>query len=198
MTAGGGVAVMQGSRTPQTWRSTPAAPLLFPIPCPSAILSERNPPPGPWESDASLPATFKTLREAPAEAETASHQLMLRAGMLQRVAAGIYSYGPLAQRSLNKIANILREEMDAIGGQEVRLPAVQPLDLWEQSGRAAAFGEDMVRLKDRRGRPMVIAPPMRRPLPSSPNSSSRATATSPSSSTRSRPSSATNPGPAAA
>ena len=101
---------------------------------------------------------FKTLREAPAEAETASHQLMLRAGMLQRVAAGIYSYGPLAQRSLNKIANILREEMDAIGGQEVRLPAVQPLDLWEQSGRAAAFGEDMVRLKDRRGRPMVIAP----------------------------------------
>ena len=95
---------------------------------------------------------FKTLREAPNEAETASHQLMLRAGMLQRVAAGIYSYGPLAQRSLNKIMNILREEMDAIGGQEVRLPAVQPLDLWEQSGRAAAFGEDMVRLKDRRGR----------------------------------------------
>ena len=101
---------------------------------------------------------FKTLREAPNEAETASHQLMLRAGMLQRVAAGIYSYGPLAQRSLNKIMNILREEMNAIGGQEVRLPAVQPLDLWEQSGRAAAFGEDMVRLKDRRGRPMVIAP----------------------------------------
>jgi prolyl-tRNA synthetase len=101
---------------------------------------------------------FKTLREAPADAETPSHKLMLRAGMLHQVASGIYSYGPLAQRSLNKVAAILREEMDAIGGQEVRLPAVQPLEIWEESGRAAAFGDEMVRLKDRRGRPMVIAP----------------------------------------
>ena len=101
---------------------------------------------------------FKTLREAPAEGETPSHRLMLRAGMLQQVAAGIYSYGPLAQRSLNKVAAILREEMDAIGGQEVRLPAVQPLELWEQTGRAAAFGVEMARFKDRRDRPMVLAP----------------------------------------
>ena len=101
---------------------------------------------------------FKTLREAPADAETPSHKLMLRAGMIHQLAAGIYSYGPLAQRSMNKISNILREEMDGIGGQEVRLPAVQPLELWEESGRAAVFGDDMVRLQDRRKRPMVIAP----------------------------------------
>ena len=100
----------------------------------------------------------KTLRAAPAEAELPSHQLMLRAGMLQQVAAGIYSYAPLAQRSLSKVAAILREEMDAAGGQEVKLPVVQPQELWEQSGRVASFGSDMVRLKDRRERPMVLAP----------------------------------------
>ena len=100
----------------------------------------------------------KTLRAAPAEAELPSHQLMLRAGMIHQVAAGIYSYAPLAQRILSKIAAILREEMDAAGGQEVKLPVVQPQELWEQSGRAAAFGRDMARLKDRRERPMVLAP----------------------------------------
>jgi prolyl-tRNA synthetase len=100
----------------------------------------------------------KTSRTAPAEAELPSHQLMLQAGMLHQIAAGIYSYAPLAQRSLNKVATILREEMDAVGGQEVKLPAVQPQELWEQSGRAKVFGPDMARLNDRRARPMVLAP----------------------------------------
>ena len=100
----------------------------------------------------------KTLRFDPPEAETASHRLMLRAGLIQQVAAGVYSYLPLAWRSLRKIENIIREEMDAAGGQELMLPALQPLELWEQTGRRAAFGDNLFSLEDRRGRPMVMAP----------------------------------------
>ena len=100
----------------------------------------------------------KTLRADPSEAETPSHRLLLRAGMVQQLAAGIYSYAPLAHRSLVKIQAIIRQEMDAAGGQEVHLPTLQPLDLWEQTGRAAAFGPDLLRLQDRRGRDMVVAP----------------------------------------
>ncbi len=100
----------------------------------------------------------RTLRFDPPEAETASHRLMLRAGLMQQVAAGVYSYLPLALRSLRKIEGIIREEMDAAGGQELMLPALQPLELWEQTGRRAAFGDNLFALQDRRGRPMVIAP----------------------------------------
>ena len=100
----------------------------------------------------------RTLRSDPSEAETASHRLMLRAGMIQQVAAGVYSYLPLAWRSLKKIENIIREEMDAAGGQELMLPALQPLELWEQTGRRAAFGDNMFSLQDRSGRAMVMAP----------------------------------------
>ncbi len=100
----------------------------------------------------------RTLRFDPPEAETASHRLMLRAGLIQQVAAGVYSYLPLALRSLRKIENIIREEMDAAGGQELMLPALQPLELWEQTGRRAAFGDNMFALQDRRGRPMALAP----------------------------------------
>ena len=100
----------------------------------------------------------KTLRFDPSEAETASHRLMLRAGLIQQVAAGVYSYLPLAWRSLKKIENIIREEMDAAGGQELMLPALQPLDLWEQTGRRAAFGDNLFSLEDRSGRAMVMAP----------------------------------------
>ena len=100
----------------------------------------------------------KTLRTEPAEAESASHRLMLKAGMVSQVAAGVYSYLPLAWRSIKKIEAIIREEMDAASGQEIRMPVLQPLDLWEQSGRAAAFGENMFRFPDRRGRLMVAAP----------------------------------------
>ena len=100
----------------------------------------------------------KTLRFDPSEAETASHRLMLRAGLIQQVAAGVYSYLPLAWRSLKKIENIIREEMDAAGGQELMLPALQPLELWEQTGRRAAFGDNLFSLNDRSGRAMVMAP----------------------------------------
>ena len=100
----------------------------------------------------------KTLRFDSPEAETASHRLMLRAGLIQQVAAGVYSYLPMAFRSLRKIENIIREEMDAAGGQELMLPALQPMELWEQTGRRGAFGDNLFSLHDRRGRPMVMAP----------------------------------------
>jgi prolyl-tRNA synthetase len=100
----------------------------------------------------------KTLREEPAEAETASHRLLLKSGMIRQVASGIYSYLPLAWRSLRKIENIIRQEMDAAGGQEVRMPALHPLELWEESGRAEAMGQTLFTLKDRRERPLVMAP----------------------------------------
>ena len=100
----------------------------------------------------------KTLRTDPPEAETASHRLMLRAGLIYQVAAGVYAYLPLAWRSMRKIENIIREEMDAAGGQELLMPTLQPLELWEQTGRSAAFGDNLFSLEDRRGRPMVLAP----------------------------------------
>ena len=100
----------------------------------------------------------KTLRDDPAEAETANHRLMLRTGMIQQIASGVYSYAPLAMRSLAKVEAIVRDEMNAAGGQEVKLPTLQPRELWQQTGRDAAFGPDLMRLKDRRERELVIAP----------------------------------------
>ena len=100
----------------------------------------------------------KTLRSDPPEAETASHRLMLKAGLIQQVAAGIYSYLPLGWRSLRKIEDIIRQEMDAAGGQELMMPTLQPMELWEHTGRKAAFGDNLFSLEDRRGRPMVLAP----------------------------------------
>ncbi len=100
----------------------------------------------------------KTLRSEPAEAESMSHRLMLKAGMVHQVSAGVYSYMPLAWRVLRKIENIIREEMNAAGGQEVRMPVIQPLELWETSGRASAFGDNLFKLNDRRGRPLCLAP----------------------------------------
>ena len=100
----------------------------------------------------------RTLREDPPEAETASHRFMLKAGLIYQVAAGVYAYLPLAWRSLRKIENIIRQEMDAAGSQELLMPSLQPQDLWEETGRRAAFGDNLFTLKDRRGRPMVLAP----------------------------------------
>ena len=99
----------------------------------------------------------KTLRSKPAEAEMPSHELLLRAGMIVRLAAGIYSYMPLAWRVVRKIENIMREEMDAIGGQEINMPVVHPADLWKESGRYFDIGPEMVRFRDRSGRDMVLA-----------------------------------------
>ena len=97
-----------------------------------------------------------TLRENPAEAEVPSHQLLLRAGYIRQVAAGIYSYLLLAQRSLLKIQQIVRSEMDAIGAQEFLLPALNPAELWQESGRWDVMGDNMFRLKDRFGRDLCL------------------------------------------
>ncbi|HXS95225.1 MAG TPA: proline--tRNA ligase [Candidatus Limnocylindrales bacterium] len=97
-----------------------------------------------------------TLRENPAEAEVPSHQLLLRAGYIRQLAAGIYNYLFLAQRSLLKIQQIVREEMDAIGGQEFLLPALNPAEVWQESGRYDVMGDNMFRLKDRFGRPLCL------------------------------------------
>jgi prolyl-tRNA synthetase len=97
-----------------------------------------------------------TLREDPAEAEVPSHKLLVRAGYIRQLSAGVYSYLFLAQRSLNKIMRIIREEMDAIGGQEMFLPAIHPAEVWQESGRWSAMGADMFRLKDRFGRDFCL------------------------------------------
>ena len=99
----------------------------------------------------------QTLREAPSEAEVASHQLLLRAGFIRQLAAGVFTYLPLAWRSLRKIEDILREEIDAIGGQELKMPVVHPADLWQETGRWYEIGPEMARLKDRQGRDMALA-----------------------------------------
>ncbi len=99
-----------------------------------------------------------TLKEVPAEAELASHRLLLRAGMIRKAAAGIYSFLPLGYRSLAKIERIVREEMDAIGSQELMLPIVQPAELWEESGRWELYGPELARLKDRHSREFCLGP----------------------------------------
>ena len=96
-----------------------------------------------------------TLREAPADAEVASHKFLVRAGYIRQLAAGIYSYLFLGQRSVNKIIAIVREEMDKIG-QEFLLPALNPRELWESSGRWAVMGDNMFRLKDRKGADLCL------------------------------------------
>src|SRR3954463_427536 len=97
-----------------------------------------------------------TLRETPAEAEVISHQLLLRAGYIRQLAAGIYSYLLPAQRSLLKIQQIVREEMNAIGGQEILLPALNPAEVWQESGRWEVMGDNLFRLKDRYGRDLCL------------------------------------------
>ena len=100
----------------------------------------------------------RTLREAPADADTANHQLLLRSGLIVQLAAGVYSFLPPAWRTLLKIEQIIREEMEAAGSQEMRMPAIQPRELWEESGRADSYGSVLFNLKDRRDRTMVLAP----------------------------------------
>jgi prolyl-tRNA synthetase len=99
----------------------------------------------------------QTLREAPAEAEIPSHQLLLRAGYIRQLAAGIFTYLPLARRALNKIENIMRREIEAIGGQEITMPVVHPADIWKETGRWYQIGSEMGRFKDKADRDMVLA-----------------------------------------
>jgi prolyl-tRNA synthetase len=99
----------------------------------------------------------QTMRETPSEAEIPSHQLLLRAGFIRQLAAGVFSYLPLGRRSLTKIENIIRQEMDAIDGQEVTMPVVHPAEIWQETGRWYEIDAEMGRLKDRTGRDMVLA-----------------------------------------
>lgn len=99
-----------------------------------------------------------TLREIPAEAEVISHQLLLRAGFIRKAAAGVYTYLPLAQRVLQKIMQIVREEMNRAGGQEITMPIIQPAELWLESGRWHVYGDELFRLKDRHGREFALGP----------------------------------------
>ncbi len=99
-----------------------------------------------------------TLRETPAEAEVISHKLMLRAGMIRKAAGGLYTYLPLAWRTLRKIMQIVREEMDAAGGQEIAMPIVQPAEIWQETGRWSVYGDEMFRVNDRHGRNFCLGP----------------------------------------
>ena len=99
-----------------------------------------------------------TLKEDPAEAELVSHKLLLRAGMIRKTAAGLYSYLPLCWRVIQKIEGVIRDEMEGIGAQEIQVPIVTPAELWEQSGRYGAYGPELMRLNDRHERDFVLGP----------------------------------------
>ncbi len=101
---------------------------------------------------------MKTFRETPAEAEIPSHILLLRASMIRKLASGIYGFMPLGWRTLHKIENIIREEMDGLGAQEILMSAVQPSEIWEESGRWSKYGPELWRIKDRNGRDFCLGP----------------------------------------
>ncbi|MXO81455.1 proline--tRNA ligase, partial [Paenibacillus sp. OT2-17] len=90
-----------------------------------------------------------TLREAPAEAEVISHQLMLRGGFIRQLAAGMYTYMPLGRRVLRKVEQVVRDEMDRVGAGELLMPVLQPTELWQESGRYDVYGPELMRLQDR-------------------------------------------------
>ncbi len=101
---------------------------------------------------------FATLRDTPSDAEVISHQLMLRAGLIRRLASGLYTWMPLGLRVLQKVENIIREEMNASNALELKMPVAQPVELWEESGRFQAYGPELMRFKDRHDRPFVLGP----------------------------------------
>ena len=103
-------------------------------------------------------AFIPTLKETPSDAEIVSHQLMMRAGMMRKVAAGVFTYLPLGTRCVARVARIVREEMDRIGSQEIVMPVLQPSDLWEESGRWGAFGKELMRIRDRHDREFALGP----------------------------------------
>jgi prolyl-tRNA synthetase len=99
-----------------------------------------------------------TVKEVPADAEVVSHRLMIRAGLMRKVASGTYTYLPLGWRCLQKVINIVRQEMDRSGAQEILMPAVQPIELWQKTGRDVDYGQTMAKFEDRHGRLNVLAP----------------------------------------
>jgi len=100
---------------------------------------------------------FTTLRDDPSDAEMPSHRLLLRAGYVRQLGAGLYSLLPLGYRVTRRVEQVIREEMDRIGCQEMEMPVIHPADLWRESGRYDQIGPEMARFKDRAGRDMVIA-----------------------------------------
>jgi prolyl-tRNA synthetase len=103
-------------------------------------------------------ALINTLRETPKEAESISHKYMLRSGMIKKLGAGIYDWLPLGLKSMQKVIEIIREEMNAAGGQEVMLPVLSPSDLWKESGRWGVYGKEMMRIKDRHENEFALGP----------------------------------------
>ena len=101
---------------------------------------------------------ISTLKEAPADAEIISHKLMVRAGMIRRLGSGIYAYMPIGLRVIQKIENIIREEMNKAGAIELLMPIVQPAELWQETGRWQKYGPELLRIKDRHDRDFIIQP----------------------------------------
>ena len=101
---------------------------------------------------------ISTLKEAPADAEVASHRLMMRAGMIKKLGTGIYTYMPMGLRVIRKVEAIVREEMNRAGAVELAMPVVQPAELWQESGRWQAYGPELLRFKDRHERDFVMQP----------------------------------------
>ena len=101
---------------------------------------------------------ISTLKEVPADAEVVSHRLMLRTGMIRRLAAGLYTWLPFGLRALRKVERIIREEMDRAGALELSMPTVQPAELWEESGRWKEYGPELLRFKDRHDRSFAYGP----------------------------------------
>lgn len=101
---------------------------------------------------------ISTIKEAPNDAEIASHQLMIRAGMIRKLAGGIYNYMPLGLRTIRKVEAVIREEMDRAGALELLMPVVQPAELWQESGRWEKYGPELLRVKDRHGRDFILQP----------------------------------------
>ena len=103
-------------------------------------------------------AFVPTLKETPSEAQIASHRLMLRAGLVRQTSAGIYAWLPMGLRVLRNIGQIVREEQDSIGAQELLMPTIQPAELWRESGRYDDYGKEMLRITDRHEREMLFGP----------------------------------------
>ena len=101
---------------------------------------------------------ISTLKEAPADAEVASHKLMMRAGMIKKLGAGIYSYMPMGLRVIRKVEAIVRDEMNRAGAIEISMPVVQPAELWQETGRFSKMGPELLRIKDRHERDYVVQP----------------------------------------
>ena len=101
---------------------------------------------------------ISTLKEAPADADITSMKLSIRSGMIKKLAAGVYNYMPIGLRTIRKIEKIIREEMERAGAIEILMPVVQPAELWQESGRWAKYGDELLRFKDRHNRDFVIRP----------------------------------------